>query len=368
MRLAIIADDITGAAEMAGTATRYGLRVKMVTQPHSLTDADVTVVATDTRSGNKEEARRTVEQCVNELGQQNDMLLFKKTDSALRGHIVEELATAMQCMGVSKCLLLPQNPSRQRTIENGIYYIKGEKLEETAFSYDPEFPASTSVVEQLKPGTRNIGLDMALTSGINIGDAATKEDLKAQLAKADGDTLLAGGADTLEVVLETTLSKKPSAEAVRTTTNKGKTLIVCGSTQSKPVANETFFKQIGAKENSMPDSVFEGEQPTEWIDELLPIYKESNGLIINMGYNRPVRHHYAARLRHVMAQVTEALTCKQKPDLMIIEGGATAFAILQQLRWGALEMKKELSPGVVCLTHNGTDIILKPGSYPWNFG
>ena len=47
----VIADDITGAAEIAGIAVHYGLQVELLTDVGgSAPKADVLVVATDTRS------------------------------------------------------------------------------------------------------------------------------------------------------------------------------------------------------------------------------------------------------------------------------------------------------------------------------
>lgn len=48
--IAVIADDITGAAEMGGIAHRLGLRVKLTVKPEPSPDCDVLVIATDTRS------------------------------------------------------------------------------------------------------------------------------------------------------------------------------------------------------------------------------------------------------------------------------------------------------------------------------
>ena len=54
--IAVIADDITGAAEMAAIAHRLGLRVKLTMQPEATPDCDVLVIATDTRSMSESEA------------------------------------------------------------------------------------------------------------------------------------------------------------------------------------------------------------------------------------------------------------------------------------------------------------------------
>ncbi|MBR7170824.1 MAG: hypothetical protein IKD19_01290, partial [Prevotella sp.] len=50
---------------------------------------------------------------------------------------------------------------------------------------------------------------------------------------------------------------------------------------------------------------------------------------------------------------------------IIIEGGATAYSVLERLGISSFDVEYEYSPGVVCLSHGNMRIILKPGSYPW---
>jgi uncharacterized protein YgbK (DUF1537 family) len=50
---------------------------------------------------------------------------------------------------------------------------------------------------------------------------------------------------------------------------------------------------------------------------------------------------------------------------IIIEGGATAYTVLERLGISSFDVEYEYSPGVVCLSHGNMRIILKPGSYQW---
>ena len=156
----VIADDITGAAEIAGIAFSQGQQVRLVCGSPLCCDhvaAQTMVIATDTRSMSEAEAVTTIKRMILPLYMEGDggRLLFKKTDSALRGHVVAELSALMEATGYQRAVYLPANPTKGRVIKNGVYYIKevsGERLEvrdvpisETAFNYDPEFPAKTSV-------------------------------------------------------------------------------------------------------------------------------------------------------------------------------------------------------------------------------
>ena len=50
--LAVIADDLTGAAEIGGIGLSYGLKVEISSKVNPSTEADLLVIATDTRSKN----------------------------------------------------------------------------------------------------------------------------------------------------------------------------------------------------------------------------------------------------------------------------------------------------------------------------
>ena len=93
--IVVIADDFTGAAELAGLGLRYGLRVEMSTVVNQDTDAELLIIATDTRSVSKDEARQEMEKATCEILKLKPELIFKKVDSVLRGHILAELTAQL---------------------------------------------------------------------------------------------------------------------------------------------------------------------------------------------------------------------------------------------------------------------------------
>src|SRR6202000_3283476 len=104
--------------------------------------------------------------------------------SALRGPIAAELTAITNALGFANSLLIAQNPSRGRVIENGRYFIDGIPLDKTSFAADPEHPAKTSdVIQMLDPeasfGVRSVPVGGALEkSGIHIGNANSAQDVE----------------------------------------------------------------------------------------------------------------------------------------------------------------------------------------------
>lgn len=407
----VIADDITGAAEIAGIAHRYALRTQLVVFDKDIADrqhpvdnvlqdasagyhrtgdvlqnasADVLVVATDTRSYSADEARAVTKAVVDMLPE--DVLVFHKTDSALRGNVVAELE-AFGCEAV----YMPANPSKGRIIRGGVYYVGDKPIHETDFRYDPEFPAVTSDVHERFPS-------------LTIPDATCKADVDAIVSDAIGKGLmLAGAADLFASLIELvkgvrecncqredginqspetqdqktktenprpkTQNPQPTTDNLRPTTR----LIVCGSTQSKAL-------MLGLPVIEMPDDVF-WEREKHWSISLSDIEKQSGnvqgegrqpGAILAIG-NKPVREgkEAAVYLRTVMAEACCSLLQDLQPQELIIEGGATAFAIISQTPYARFEIVNEFAPGVVRMkttpdaSQKELFITLKPGSYSW---
>lgn len=363
----VIADDVTGAAEMAGVALRNNMKVKFVTElDRNIPMTDVLIIATDTRSFSQSKAVETIRHIAGYLTNYKDIYVFKKTDSVLRGHITAELKTLSEHLGYNSTILLPQTPSKGRIISNGKYYINSMPLDKTSFGFDPEFPAKTSDVESIVQDSVTMAVDEPVKQWkINIGDASDIEELKKQVDKANRNVLIAGAADTFNIFLNKFDVAQKEQNSIQQNINTGKTLVICGSTQSTSLINTAFFIRRKSKEESMPYDVFHGGAANDWFDILKQSYSTHTALIIKIGHKSTGGKEYATRLRTTMSDAVYKLINVEKPALLIIEGGATAFAALKKLNWNSFNVKKELAPGVVCLNYKDTDIILKPGSYSW---
>lgn len=375
-RIIVIADDITGAAEIAGIAHRYGLRtiLSLTSSPpegneggfESTEDADVIVIATDARSYNAEEAASITRKAFKCLTIPPSDFLFHKVDSAMRGNVQAQL----DALG-GEWLYMPANPSKGRIIKDGIYYIttvpsvspEGKKavltpLHETDFSFDPEFPAWSSSVEERFPGIRYAN-----------AENTDEVDEAVEMAMNQG-LMLAGAADLFESLLRKCYpDHSPQTPEKTFSLTAGATdesyLLVCGSTQSKAM-------DLDMPVFSMPMDVFyEKAEPVTWSASILS-HPSLSSLILTIG-DKEVRPGKAAAvyLRTAMAEVACTLVEALHPNHLVIEGGATAFAILSALPYSSFDIVSEIAPGVVQIAPSGVSasdaltVVLKPGSYSW---
>ena len=356
----VIADDITGAAEIAGIAFSKGQKVRLVCGGEesgcNTATNGTTVIATDTRSISEAEAIAETRRITSAFSLQPSAF-FKKTDSALRGHVVAELEALMQATGYQRAVYLPANPSKGRIIKDGVYYINGKTIHETDFSFDPEFPAKTSVMKERFPD--------AEANGIIMPDACNEEDIQQTIANYDdGKTIFAGAADLFSALLNANHGDRSSDSSLRSVNHRGRphdshnsTLILCGSTQSKPL-------DLGIPIAPMPREVYDGNKDLSLWDTSK--YAQVHSLILTMPYTHRTGKDAAIHLRAMMAEMTQRLVSEHRPNQLIIEGGATAWATLHILGWKDFQIIRQIAPGVVqmCAT-NGTIVTLKPGSYSW---
>ena len=364
----VIADDITGAAEIAGIAFARGAEVRLICGRDNATySTDITtVIATDTRSMGEAEAAAETKRIVSHSllftllppkGRsvaRNNSSLFKKNDSALRGHVVAELTALMEVTGYERAVYLPANPSKGRVIRNGIYYINNIPIHETDFSFDPEFPARTSVLRERFPNAEE--------KGIIMPDAENEEDIRNIIAEYDdGKTIFAGAADLFSAMigvgcgrLEEPIARRP----IPIIQNKNSTLILCGSTQSKTL-------DLGIPVAPMPQEIYDGSDDLSLWDTTA-YEQEQHSLILSIPHTHRTGKEVAVHLRTVMAEKARQLVAEHCPDQLIIEGGATAWATLQALGCTEFTITAQLAPGVVQMSATtGTLVTLKPGSYPW---
>ena len=424
----ILADDITGAAEVAGAASARGHRVRLVcgggnaSLPKEAPEANIiTVIATDMRSMTADEAIAETRRIAALLAPVGESAVGKsaipsqtppspwegrggvvpqgliiKTDSALRGHVVPILTTLIHTLGYQRAVYLPANPSKGRIIRDGIYFVEGIPIHETAFSYDPEFPAHTSCLKERFPEAQG--------SGIIMPDAESREDIIRVIEHYNTPhTLFAGAADLIDALLSGNYSllvpcatHKCGDSSLFTFHSSLSTIFLCGSTQSKP-------PHIGIPITEMPLSVYNGSTDLEaWKREASDLYQKEGSLIITLPpVNVPSVHFsgvlaavpvnvpvpagesaipsqtppspwegrggvLAHHLREMTAALIHHLVAIRMPQQLILEGGASAFAALRHLGWNKLEVVSQLAPGVILTkAPNGTFVILKPGSYPW---
>ena len=103
--IAVLADDFTGAAELAGISLVYFNKVQVGMQyvPEK-SDAEVLIICSDSRSVPEKEAVQITAAILEKILPFHPFFIYKKTDSVLRGHVIAELKIQMEQSKLSKAL------------------------------------------------------------------------------------------------------------------------------------------------------------------------------------------------------------------------------------------------------------------------
>ncbi len=150
--IAVIADDLTGAADAGVQFVRAGYRTAVVFHGEVAPTADVDAVSFDTDSRNMPAgfaAKRVVDVAREVRGAR---VVYKKLDSTLRGNVAAELAVAFGASRCSRTVVAPAFPEAGRTTVGGTQLVHGAPVDQTEMRDDPQTPVREAHVPTLLAG------------------------------------------------------------------------------------------------------------------------------------------------------------------------------------------------------------------------
>lgn len=192
IRVLIIADDLTGSLDTGVHFAEAGLRTVVVGVEQSSavpSGCDAVVVNTESRHVGAEVAARRVSRAGASFAENPGVIVYKKTDSTLRGNIAAEFAALLEFRPDRSIVFAPALPAQGRTTRNGVHSVHGTPLAETDFARDPVNPITTSVIAGILAGAATGPVvccppsDLesvvrgASPGSIIVADAETEDDL-----------------------------------------------------------------------------------------------------------------------------------------------------------------------------------------------
>lgn len=365
MKLAIVADDFTGACEMAALFARRRAPVSVYLQERQQQPGQaVTVINTDSRNMPGEVAAtrvRALWQSWSALSTYTP--LFKKIDSTLRGPIGQELEALRKATGVPHVLVAPALPSQGRTTIVGYQLVRGVPLEYTPAARDPHSSAATSHIptllyQQIGVTASHIGLRIVdkgpnalleqlceafSRSNYCVVDAATDHHLEVIAAASRSvltEALIVGTAGLARYLADALLPGQrqiftpPAPRAI----SLAGILVVGGS--MNPVSVQQL-QYLGGNVNPPPASL--AATPETIIEATtLAHYLDSVGLILTAPQEPLLGWDCADTIAHWVEQLLK----QTKPQGIFATGGETAQRILQKLAVDCVTVYGEAVPGL----------------------
>lgn len=406
--IGVIADDLTGAAELGAVGLRHGLRAEVIllgsqhlpriihasrTAKGGTSDgSDLMCITTESRSLSPKQAAARAGAATRLLRTAGAKWIYKKTDSVLRGQVTAELEAILKELGCRRALLLPANPALGRTIRDGRYFIHGKAINRTDFARDPEHPRRSANVLRLLAQSKRIPIrvlqrgEAFSADGVLIGEVSSPADVKRWVARREPDMLLAGGAETFAAALRECIPGAPASQPANfgcaSLRPAGKDagapgfdreLFVCGSASE---ACREFVAQ--SRRNGVP-VVALPQQLTRRI-QLPPAIHQAGAVqlkaavvargrvILHVGLPPLPGRKIGRRLTMHLADLAATTLRAGRVAHVFAEGGETAAALLRRMGWTRLKLLCELAPGVATLKPAGgagVRLTIKPGSYRW---
>jgi uncharacterized protein YgbK (DUF1537 family) len=378
MKVVVIADDFTGAAELAAAAEAMGYSAEVQTEFEPSSVAEVIAVDTDTRCLPSCDADRRVRAITADVMGAGPRWIYKKTDSVLRGNVRAEIEAILASAGYAGALFVPANPSKGRVIRDSVYYVGGVPLAETSFAADPVHPRRSSNVSELLSAGGSMPVAVSLDSppaafrGIVVPDTPDVEAVRRHAAACDDATLPAGGVEFFEAVLARRSGGRASPPAVEVGLPA---LFVCGSLAAWQRGRPLECGRCGVEVLEMPSALRRAQAPApeaaeEWCRRVGRVVADVGCAMIAIGesFDRPSAASPAVLTDRLTDAVARVLG-QQSVSTLCVEGGATAAALACRVGWTrftALPAPDLAGVAVLRPVSAATlRVIVKPGSYPW---
>ncbi len=378
--IVVLADDLTGAAEICAIGRAHGLNAVVALSTESLPrDVSLLVFDTDSRLNTPAEAAHKVRHSIDHLPSGWNARVFKKTDSVLRGPVVAELEAAAAALGTDRILLAPANPSLGRKIQDSLYTVNGVALDKTAFAHDPHHPAHSAHVAALLGPTTTLPLVLARpamtlpSTGLIVAEAASPVHVTHWASRLQPGTLPAGGADFFQAYLAS-LGLTPASTSEQTIAlPAGPSLIISGTTSTAGQTLRQTARDSGLPVFPIPPSLLNAGESFEtivksWSDNIRRALVTQGIAIAVVDQPLSDSPQISSAIRRAFARMATLLDQHRAFHHLLVDGGATAAAVTRSLAWHQLSTAAVWAPGVVSLQPLSAPSVLltlKPGSYSW---
>lgn len=360
--VAVLADDLSGAAEAASMFLGRRPPPTLHLEPGSAQHTGVTVIDLNTRALTPVEADNAVRETLSAIP--TGALIVAKIDSLLRGHVGGWTNVLAERGPVIVAAALP---ALGRTVRRGILHVDGVPLHQTR-AWHAERSSPPACVADLFGGrpTTSIpaGMDpvdflakAAANGQIAVCDAATDADLDLILAasRAIPEVQLVGTAALAAAVARTlpagALDAAPRRPSAILLTVVGTAEPVAALQVAELVASGTRHLAVDA------DRLLSGAADAA---DLAHELDHGSVVLTIAGEVRPAG---SGALSAALARFVSIGQADRRPDL-VLTGGATARAVVDAIGLSTLRPIHEVHHGaVVSVASDGRTVVTRPGSF-----
>ncbi len=383
IRLGCIADDFTGATDLANNLVRAGMRVvQAIGVPDAALagDADAVVVALKSRTVPADEAVAQSLAALRWLQAQGARQIYFKYcstfDSTPAGNIGPVTEALMRALGCDFTIATPAFPDNGRTVFKGYLFVGDVLLSESGMLHHPLTPmADASLVRVLQAQTRcRVGLIdhravaqgadairarmaelRAAGVGIAIVDAVSNDDLW-RLGPALADLPLVTAGSGVAIALPANFGFAPASQAAALPAPAGRQAVVSGSCSQATNAQVAHFIASGHPALALdPLRVAAGAdvvgEALDWAQDRLAeggpvlIYSSAAPAAVQAIQQRLGVARAGELVEQALAAIARGLVGLGVRQL-VLAGGETSGACVQALGIAQLRIGSQIDPGV----------------------
>ena len=382
MLLGCIADDFTGATDLANNLVRSGLRVvQTIGVPVVASDDEVDAIVVALKSRTIEPAAAIAQSLaaltwLQAAGAKQFYFkvcsTFDSTDRGNIGPVAEALMRALDCRFAIACPAFPQN---QRTVFNGYLFVGELLLNESSMRSHPLTPMTDANLVRVlqRQSSSKVGLidHRAVRSGearirermaelraqgiaLAIVDAVSDDDLMAMgRAFADLPLLVAGSG--VAIGLAQNHGIVPGDRATRLPAPIGAAAVISGSCSSASNAQVGHFLAHGGEGHAIdPLKVAAGDDAVEaaltWARDRLGVapilvYATAEPEAVQKVQQQLGAARAGELVEHTLAEIARGLV-ELGVRRLVVAGGETAGACVQALGIDRMRIGEQIDPGV----------------------
>ncbi|MBS1168149.1 MAG: hypothetical protein H6R00_4174 [Proteobacteria bacterium] len=354
-KIAIIADDFTGAGDAGIHFAHFGRKVELLLCIDALAqkrrdDTDIALTS-ETRFLDPPEAGRVVLDMVRQCLAAGYKRIFKKIDSTMRGNPGREIEAVLAGTGLAAALICTAMPKTGRTCVDGVIYLDGIPLHLSDIGHDPFHPlASSNIADLLRLqtdlpigliGLKEVEADEAvlrqkiltmMAQGVRLIVADAVEDRHlAALARqlTPGDLLPVGAGGFAEALARLCAPEGPA----------------CREERKLDADKSGLFRTIDIRPDAPAADIRKACEAR--LNE--PSRSQSNILLRVVNGERPDKisredgERVAEKLGYATASICSMLPCRT----LVSTGGSTSMAVAEALGIESVDLIDELLPGIV---------------------
>lgn len=354
MKLGIIADDFTGANDVALQLIKYGINVKSYM---SLDNKNETFVySTETRNASEEEVQNKLEEFFISTKERNYEKIYKKIDSTLRGNVKLEFEIFLKHIKPNeKISIVMPFPKVGRTVRNGRLFINDVELTKTQFAKDPYWQLKSSFLkdyfngelvslEEIRSGNLNEFLLSKNTSTL-IFEGETNSDLELiakSLNELNFDKNIIGSAGIMDFLL-----KEWGFE-------KEKMLFLAGS------CNPLNISQIDSFVKKFSPTIYDYDPD---LDDSLITQGRDDLIIFRTIRDNVKSKKNGSEINKLISKNFVNLADKLNVKKFCFSGGDMSISFMKEKDINSIEILAEIEPGIAFGIVDDYRIITKPGGF-----